>query len=88
MHWEVQNNYPDRVYFHVEAPSYENDPKLNDLKNRMISKILNSKIERSAKSNNFDYVQGRLTSSEMIKKIKVQEYSIFFLIIPIIKLKI
>ena len=68
MHWEVQDNYPDRVHFHVEAPAYDNDPELNLLKQKVILKIINSDIEKNARSNNLNYVKGRFTSLKSIKK--------------------
>ena len=44
VHWEIKHEKPDNVRLHVETPIKTIDPDLNDLKKRVIFRILNSEI--------------------------------------------
>jgi len=45
IHWEIAENSPDEVRFHVEAPTYLIDNELNLIKSKIIILLLSKLIE-------------------------------------------
>jgi len=45
IHWEVKNNYPNKVRLHVESPKESVDSELNKLKMKIIITIM-SKVDK------------------------------------------
>lgn len=73
IHWEIQENKPNEVRFHVESPTVEVDNKLNDIKNDIVSIFLRDDIKRVILSKGFDYKIGSRISEKCIRRYKSTE---------------
>jgi hypothetical protein len=80
VHWEVQANYPERVYLHVESPKKKDNKNLNHIKEKVIKDILNSDIPKIAKGNGLNYALGsRIDISYIQNNKNTGAFSIDFL---------
>lgn len=73
IHWEMQENKPNEVRFHVESPNFNEDPRLNNLKVDIVLRFLKDDIRKAIYSADFEFKSGRRISENCIRKYKSTE---------------
>lgn len=73
IHWEVHEQNPGDIRFHVEAPRIAVDPVLNEIKREVIHALLQSDVEMVVKQHGYGYKIGRRLSEQAIEKNKSTE---------------